>query len=219
MILTFMRHPPVDAAGGRCIGQTDVELSPEGQTALLSLVEDACRRRPDRILCSDLKRCRLLAEAIAARLGRRAEPDPIWREVSFGTWENRTWSDIQTREPRALSDWLTDFEKVIPPGGESFQQLQARVIYAVWSRLAQFPSRRGTAEAATNAAILSRTPNTQKPFHTGHVLVVTHAGVIRAAVAAFSNLPLRRTFEFAVPYGAQTTFRWDGNNWSMADVC
>ncbi|HXO92643.1 MAG TPA: histidine phosphatase family protein, partial [Candidatus Acidoferrum sp.] len=87
MILTFMRHPPIDTGSEQCIGQTNVELSPDGWTALLPLAKKACRLRPDKILCSDLKRCQLLAEAIAARLDLFAEPDPIWREVSFGTWE------------------------------------------------------------------------------------------------------------------------------------
>ena len=37
MILTFMRHPPIEAKSERCIGQTNVELSPEGRAALISL--------------------------------------------------------------------------------------------------------------------------------------------------------------------------------------
>ena len=99
------------------------------------LQRKACRLRPDKILCSDLKRCQLLAEAIAARLGLFAEPDPIWREVSFGTWENRTWSDIQAREPHVLSEWITNFDTVAPPDGESFEQLQARVLTGVKGKI------------------------------------------------------------------------------------
>jgi alpha-ribazole phosphatase len=196
MIVTFMRHPAIDTTGERCIGQADVELSPDGQATLMSLAEKACRQKPDRILCSDLQRSRLLAEAIATRLGLRLEPDPIWREVSFGRWENRTWSDIQAEEPRVFSEWVADFEQVAPPGGESFQQLQARVISAIWSQLS----------------------DAQKRTYDGHTLVVTHAGVIRAAVSAFSNLPLRCTFEYAVPYGGQTSFHWNGTRWNMLNV-
>jgi alpha-ribazole phosphatase len=196
MILTLMRHPAINATGERCIGQTDVELSPEGQTALPSLAEEARRLQPDRILCSDLRRCRLLGEAIGTRLGLRVEQDPIWREVSFGRWENRTWSDIEAEEPGALSEWISDFENVAPPGGESFQQLQARVISAICTRL-------------TNALEL---------LPKGHAVVVTHAGVIRAAISAFANLPLRRAFEYAVPYGGQTSFLWKRTNWSMLKV-
>ena len=97
----------------------------------LPLAEEVSGLRPDRILCSDLKRCQLLAEAIAARLGLFAEPDPVWRELSFGTWENRTWSDIQAREPQLFSEWMTNFDTVAPPAGESFEQLQARVLTGI----------------------------------------------------------------------------------------
>jgi alpha-ribazole phosphatase len=196
MIVTFMRHPAIAATGERCIGQTDVELSAEGQTTLISLAENACRQRPDRILCSDLQRCRLLGEAIATRLGLCLEPDPIWREVSFGRWENRTWRDIQEKEPRALSEWMADLEKVSPPGGESFQQLQARVLSAISNRLT----------TPEDGATERRT------------FLVTHAGVIRAVVSAFSNLPLRRVFQYPVSYGGQTSFHLNGTDWSSLDL-
>jgi broad specificity phosphatase PhoE len=192
MILTFMRHPPIDAGSERCIGQTNVELSPEGRAALLPLAEEACRLKPDKILSSDLQRCQLLAEAIATRLGLLAEPDPVWREVSFGTWENRTWSDIQAREPHVFSEWITNFDMVAPPVGESFENLQARVLRGVKGKIVG--------------------PNCDTPAL--HYLVITHAGVIRAAVSAFSGLPLRKAFELAVPYGSHTSFCWDGNHWS-----
>ena len=131
MMLTFMRHPPIEAKGERCIGQTDVELSPEGRAALIPLAEEASRLKPNKILCSDLQRCQVLAEAIALRLGLSSEPDPVWREVNFGTWESRTWSDIQAEEPHRLTEWMADFETVAPPAGESFADLQARVLRGI----------------------------------------------------------------------------------------
>jgi broad specificity phosphatase PhoE len=208
MILTLMRHPPTNGESETCLGQTNVELSLEGQTALIPLVGEACRLRPDQILCSDLKRCQVLAEAIAGRLGLFAESDPIWREVNFGTWENRTWSDIQAREPQVLSEWMANFDTVAPPGGESFQQLQARVLKGIENKI---------------LGDTGETPVPRSEMNTGrrampHCLVVTHAGVIRAAVSAFSRLPLRKAFELAVPYGSHTSFRRHGNRWSPLDI-
>ena len=211
MILTFMRHPPIDPGSERCIGQTNVDLSPEGRTALLPLAEEACRLEPDKILCSDLQRCQLLAEAIAARLGLFAEPDPVWREVSFGTWENRTWNDIQAREPHVFSEWMTNFDTVAPPVGESFEKLQARVLTGVKGKIVG-PTRDPEASPEPPAR-----PNTgETPLL--HYLVITHAGVIRAAVSAFSGLPLRKAFDLPVPYGSHNSFCWDGNNWSPVDL-
>lgn len=202
-----MRHPSTNAESETCIGQTNVELSPEGRTALIPLARQACRLRPDQILCSDLKRCQVLAEAIAARLGLFAESDPIWREVSFGAWENRTWSDIQARAPQELGEWMANFDTVAPPAGESFQQLQARVLKGIESKIL---CHRGETPVPRSGMNSGRTA-------VPHSLVVTHAGVIRAAVSAFTGLPLRKAFDLAVPYGSHTSFRRCGNRWSPLD--
>ena len=209
MMLTLMRHPPIEAKGERCIGQTNVELSPEGRAALIPLAEEASRLKPDKILCSDLQRCQVLAEAIALRLGLSSEPDAVWREISFGTWESRTWNDIQAKEPYRLSKWTADFETVAPPAGESFADLQARVLRGIESKLAGATHDTGVAPAMLSGANVSTSSTT-------HYLVVTHAGVIRAAMSAFSGLPLRRAFEFKVSYGSRTTFCRHGSHWSPA---
>jgi alpha-ribazole phosphatase len=211
MILTFMRHPHIEAKGERCIGQTNVELSPEGRAALIPLAEEASRLRPDKIFCSDLQRCQLLAEAIAARLGLLSEPDPIWREVNFGTWENRTWSDIQIKEPHRLSEWMANFDTVSPPAGESFAELQARVLRAIKSKLIG-PKREVAGAPATPSGANRSVPSLT------HYLIVTHAGVIRAARSAFSGLPLRRAFEFSVPYGSHASFCRHGSRWSPMET-
>jgi broad specificity phosphatase PhoE len=211
MIVTFMRHPPIEAKGERCLGQTNVELSPEGREALIPLAEQACRLRPDKILCSDLQRCVLLAEAIALRLGLLSEPDPVWREVNFGTWESRTWSDIQTKEPHRLSEWMADFDTVAPPAGESFADLRNRVLRGIESKLIG---------AKHDAAIAPATRSGANPgaLSVTHCLIVTHAGVIRAAMSAFSGLPLRRAFELRVPYGSYASFCRHGSRWNSIDT-
>ena len=182
MRLTFMRHPAVEFATGRCIGQTDIDLSTAGKSTLKSLTEKACHLFPDHVLSSDLKRCRLLAERIADRLRIKPVFDPIWRELDFGFWENRTWDAIQHEEAKAFSEWVADFVTTPAPGGESFSQLQHRTLTAISSI---------------------------DPI-SSNVLVVTHAGVIRAAYSAFANLPLSRAFDYNIPYGGLFHFRKDG---------
>jgi alpha-ribazole phosphatase len=210
MILTLMRHPHIEASGERCLGQTNVELSPKGRAALIPLAEEASRLRPDKILCSDLQRCQVLAEAIALRLGLSSEPDPVWREVNFGTWESRTWSDIQAKEPHRLREWMADFETIAPPAGESFADLQARVLRGIESKLIGAKHQRVAPTTCSGAKT--------GPLSTTHYLIVTHAGVIRAAISAFSGLPLRRAFELSVPYGSCATFCRRGSRWSSMDL-
>jgi alpha-ribazole phosphatase len=174
MPVILMRHPAVDFIKQRCIGQFDIDLSPRGRISLRSLAIEACRLEPDRLISSDLKRCRLLAEEVAFRLNIRPEFDPIWREIHFGSWENRRWEEIRAEDPETFEEWAADFVRVAPPGGESFGELHQRFMSGL-SRLGQSES---------------------------DILVVTHAGVIRAANATFSKIPLSRAFEFQVPYGA-----------------
>jgi alpha-ribazole phosphatase len=188
MLLRLLRHPATAPSGERCIGQTDVALSAEGLAAIERIAEDAARTKPARILSSDLRRCRTLADAIAARLDICPEPDAIWREVNFGAWENRTWDEIRSDDPHTLAEWMEHFVTVAPPGGESFHQLQSRVV----------------------SALQKIDP---EPFDS--LLVVTHAGVIRAAVCAFSDLPLRRAFELEVSCGSTTCLRWKDDDWSV----
>jgi broad specificity phosphatase PhoE len=182
MKLTLMRHPAVDFPAHRCIGQTDVDLSFAGNSSLKPLVEEASGLGPDQVISSDLKRCRLLAEQIAYRLRITPVFDPIWREMDFGFWENRTWDAIQREEAEAFAEWVADFVATPAPGGESFLQLQKRALTAI-SKIDPISS---------------------------NVLVVTHAGVIRAAYSAFANLPLSRAFDYNIPYGGMLHLRKDG---------
>ena len=188
MSLRLLRHPATASGGKQCVGQTDVSLSADGLAAIERIAEKAARAAPGRVLSSDLRRCRMLADAIAAKLDIRPEPHAIWREVNFGAWENRTWDEIRSQAPHSLAAWVDDFVMVAPPGGESFQQLQSRVVSAL---------------------------RKIDPQPSDNLLVVTHGGVIRAAVCAFSDLPLRRAFEFEVPCGSTTCLRCKDYRWSV----
>ena len=196
---------------GGVLGKQTSNSRPKARAALIPLAEEASRLRPDKILCSDLQRCQVLAEAIALRLGLLSEPDPVWREINFGTWESRTWSDIQAKEPDRLSEWMADFETIAPPAGETFADLQARVIRGIESKLLGAKDDGAVAPATRSGAKTG-------PLPTTHCLIVTHAGVIRAVMSAFSGLPLRRAFELSVPYGSCTTFCRRGSRWSPMDL-
>jgi broad specificity phosphatase PhoE len=216
MILTLMRHPAVEIANGRCIGQTDIDLSVAGEASLESLVQEACRLLPDRVISSDLKRCRLLAQRIADRLHITPVFDSIWREVNFGLWEDRTWNDIRREDGRAFADWVADFVTVAPPGGESFQQLQNRVLDAISNVCTVGMRFCASGDAYPNTSFSIFPADARKRVPT--VLVVTHAGVIRAAYAAFSKLPLSRAFDHHVPYGGMLHWAGRANACGIARV-
>jgi len=242
MTLTLMRHPHIDFAMQRCIGQTDVDLSFEGKLSLKSIAGEACRLFPDLVISSDLKRCRLLAEEIAARLRIRPVFDPIWREIDFGFWENRTWEAIRREETEAFAEWVADFVTTAPPGGESFWQLQKRILSAIdamlpdrtekmaWLRpmctMSSDTELKNAQRGRRTVSVCSVSKGAKRGRSAGlapkpacmearsmspNVLVVTHAGVMRAAYAAFSNLPLSRAFDYRIPYGGMFHLSRAGN--------
>lgn len=120
--MIFLRHPRAAAPPGLCYGRTD--LAP-GATAAAEIAR-ALELTPPlaRVIASPARRCRGLAEALAARDGVALELDGRLWELDFGAWEGRRWWDI----PRSESDpWSEDPWHLAPPGGETFAALHARV--------------------------------------------------------------------------------------------
>lgn len=120
--MIFLRHPRVDAAPGLCYGRLDVVAGP-GEAAEIAR---ALGITPEgrRVVASPARRCRGLAEALAARDGVALELDARLGELDFGAWEGRRWDDIDRRES---DPWAANPVAVAPPGGETFAALMERV--------------------------------------------------------------------------------------------
>lgn len=95
----------------------------------------------------------LRARETAAAAGLDATVDPALGECDFGSWGGRSLEDVHAAEPDAVGAWMTDPD-ACPHGGETLTALLARV--AGWM----------AAQAAVD----------------GRAIVVTHGGVVRAAV-------------------------------------
>lgn len=103
--------------------------------------------------------------AALALPGTRVETDERLREMGFGAWEGLTWDECVARDGDLIRRWSDDPGAADPPGGESLATFQARLD----SMLAGLPDE-------------------------GSVLWVCHSGVIRAILARWMDVPLRRTF-------------------------
>ncbi|HEY6140468.1 MAG TPA: histidine phosphatase family protein [Thermoanaerobaculia bacterium] len=122
MAVIVVRHP--ETADPRVIsGQSDVALAPRAVAQLDAIV--ASLPAVQRIVSSDLSRCRILAEAVAAKTRLTCTFDPRWREQSFGVWEGKRWDEVDGR------DYLEQWTTATPPGGESIRDVQARVAAAL----------------------------------------------------------------------------------------
>jgi alpha-ribazole phosphatase len=98
--------------------------------------------------------------------------DPRLQELHFGDWEGKLFDDI---EPNALQHWTNNFATAAPPNGETFGDLYQRTS-EFWQEL------------LTNDA--------------EQMVIVTHAGVIRALLARVLSLPLANAFQFRIDAGS-----------------
>jgi broad specificity phosphatase PhoE len=112
--------------------------------------------RFDYAVSSDLSRAYETARTICRR--PPVVRDPRWREFAFGEWEGLTWEQILTRWPEMAEEQRTGAKRYTPPGGETFDAVQARVASAL--------------EELQNGSY-------------GNVLVVTHAGPLHAMLHTF----------------------------------
>lgn len=122
MPLTLLRHTTPALGPEVCYGATDIALAPAFAADAAAVL--ATLPPVGRIVTSPLGRCARLAEHLGARLGLPVTVDPDWREMDFGTWEGRPWTDIPAAEVDA---WAADFMDARPHGGESVAMLLARV--------------------------------------------------------------------------------------------
>jgi broad specificity phosphatase PhoE len=133
------------------------------------------------VYASPLRRASETAAIVAVRLGLGVKPLEAVREIHVGDWQGLTIDEVKERHPE-LEDWRSGW-----PGGETYEELSARVVPALVRLADEHPDER--------------------------VLVVTHAGPVRAALAAAMGLsydearpligPLENCvgFEFAVRDG------------------
>lgn len=102
----------------------------------------------------------LRSKQTAQRLGFDFEADGSWAEASFGRWAGLSLEQVQVEEPAALAAWFEDPGSA-PHGGETLAQVRAR-------------ARALLGKAAALA---------------GTTVVVTHGGLIKAALLEALGLP------------------------------
>jgi len=121
--LLTVRHAPVDAQGV-CYGQRDVPTLVSAEEVAARLLPDVVRFGPATVWSSDALRCFEPAGLLAHRLEVEHRVDLRIRELTYGAWEGRLWSEIP---PAELDEWNVDWLTRSPPGGETVLELASRV--------------------------------------------------------------------------------------------
>lgn len=132
----------------------------------------------DLIITSPLHRCLDFAQYLNEQTNTPYNIEPSWQEINFGDWEGKKAEQIDTDD---LTRFYRNPIEHPPKNGESFQTFQTRIDLA-WNNLIN--------------------------MHTGqHLLVITHAGVIRCLFSLLLKLPIDKIFNLHVDHASITRFQ------------
>ena len=120
--MIFLRHPRPQVQPGICYGRMDIDVGPESPAEIAAAL--ASTPPVLRVLASPARRCRALAEGLAARDCVALDLDDRLWEMDFGDWEGMHWDHIRRSDS---DEWAGDPWSIAPPGGETFAQVHARV--------------------------------------------------------------------------------------------
>ncbi len=163
--VVFWRHGRTEWNSlGRFQGQEDIPLDAVG--------EDQARRSalllqqlaPSRIVSSDLRRAYETASELASLCELEVRTDERLRETYAGHWQGKTFTEIGDEFPTEQADWSAGSVTARAGGGECRVEVGHRMAAAVLETVAQMG------------------PNET-------VIVVSHGGAIRVALAAVLGLP------------------------------
>jgi 2,3-bisphosphoglycerate-dependent phosphoglycerate mutase len=160
--ILLARHGETDwNRDNRFQGQADPPLNAAGREQARALADALSGEPLAAVYTSPLRRAAETAEIVAAPQGLRVEPVDGLREVDVGSWEGRTRTDLEERQPEQFRRWLVEHEQGWDDG-ETYEEMGRRVVPAL-------------------LAVAER--------HRGErILAVTHGGPIRAAMAASEGI-------------------------------
>ena len=168
----------------RYIGTRDDPLSAHGQTQALQLAEALSGLPITAVYSSPLQRTYYTALPIAASHSLEVQRVDELRECNFGTWEGLSRAEVLERSPedsQRLREWEHN-TSIAPPGGESFEALQQRVLTAV-ERVSQ---------AHPDQAIV----------------LVSHVGPIKVLLSAALGAPLSSAFRIFLDPATISVVDW-----------
>jgi broad specificity phosphatase PhoE len=180
-VFHLLRHGE-PAVLGRLNGRLPgVGLSERGRAEIAAQAERLAGEKIEAIYASPMQRTRETAEILADRLGLsiRHREDVI--EIDYGEWTGLTFDQIRRDERWEM--WRRCRGIAAIPGGESWRQVQERVVGALFDLHQAHPG--------------------------GSVAVVSHGDVIRAVLLFALGMPLDFYSRIEIAFASLSTVRLD----------
>lgn len=174
-IVDIIRHgEPI--GGKKYRGQQDDPLSEKGWTQMRESIGE---HKPwDIIISSPLVRCAAFAEEMSQRHQISVEIEERVKEIGWGDWEGKTPAELNAQDPLAVARATSDPLNHRPSNAESVHDFHRRITDA-WQHITERHREK-------------------------HILVVAHAGVIRAILTNVLNTPAENMFRIHVPNASIT---------------
>jgi len=181
--LYLVRHGRTDwNDDGRYQGQCDPPLNSLGQQQAREVAQRLHEFPLVAIYSSDLQRAQQTAQLLSELTGLPLHLDPRLREIHLGTWAGQLVATIRTAEPKLFASWRGAPASVRPPGGETVQELAARI-----------------------AAVLDDIAGTHSD---AAVAVFTHGAAIAAVRCRVRGLPLDDIWKMLIENASWEVVPW-----------
>ncbi|RTZ75897.1 MAG: histidine phosphatase family protein [Gammaproteobacteria bacterium] len=159
--IDFIRHGEPEGGSMYRGSAIDHPLSSKGWEQMRAALGSSCHW--DVIVSSPLRRSLAFAEELGRKHGLPVETEADFREVGFGSWEGHTREEILAQDPEGYAAFYRDPVHCRPAGAEELPAFGRRVAEAFERTLERHAGRR--------------------------ILVVAHAGVIRATLGHVLQAP------------------------------
>ncbi|MEX0329570.1 MAG: histidine phosphatase family protein [Ruegeria sp.] len=185
--LHLVRHGPTHAK--TMVGWSDLPADLSDRAAIERL--NAHLPQDGIVVSSDLSRAAQTASAIQdAR--RRLPHSRDLREINFGNWERRPFSEIEAEDPQLAFAYWDNPGDVRPPNGESWNDVRARVDHALDNLIQQF---------------------------NGHeLIIVAHFGVILTQVQRALGVDAQQAFSHRIDNLSVTEITRHPDGWSVGRI-
>lgn len=191
-VIYLLRHGEIASDGIRRFwGQTDVRLNQRGMDQAERWRATLSATPFDAIYASDLSRCAETARIISVNRAEEVHLLPELREIHLGKLEGLAMDEVRINLRKEWEDRGRDISNYVPEGGESFSDLQRRVVPMFGA--------------------LSRR-------HDGNMLIVAHAGVNRIILCHILEMPLSNLFKIEQYFGCLNLLEWHGGGFRITGM-
>ena len=185
--IDLLRHGDVEG-GRKYRGQLDDPLSELGWEQLRAATKN--KQNWQQIISSPLKRCANFAEELALSLQLPFNNSYDFTEVSFGLWEGKTADELLKEDPEKIKQYWNDPITTSPPQGENLLNFEKRILSA-WKALLH-------------------------NYMGQHILLISHAGVMRVILCHVLGMPITELFKLDVALAKASRIQiehMEGQDW------